>query len=624
MYTPLSVQTHYSLLRGFSKPDELIKACSNFGISSIAITDIDSMSGAVSFSTAADKAGIKPLLGTKILIKDEGYVTAVAKNLTGWMELCSLVSQGCISTVTFDELAEKKNIIVISGGTDSTLAKCIISTDYIYTAKSHNSTSSYLNDDYQKLVDSSLEKYKSVFGDRFLAGLQRCSENFVFADKLIADCISCRAGLLDIKTLALTNSYYTNKEDKVDHSTLLCSYKKTTISKLKLLLEKEENASLCRFADNDMSCLLSPDEFAGFHTESEIRNTNLVSDMCEKFTILDKPRLPIFPCPNNLSQDDYLRDICRDGWRKLSHKMDKSRTQEYVNQVNTELDVFKEVGLSGYFLIVQDFIKWSQSQGMLTASGRGSSGGSLVSYLSGITRVDPIQYGLFFERFYNKGRNSGGKVSLPDIDVDFPISGREKVIQYIRDKYGKQNVSSVVTFSRLQGRGAIKETLRIHESCDSTMINDISKRLPQEAEIADKMEEQDETSIIRWVLNNEPERINAWCTIDKNGVLNGSLSAAFSQAIRIEGTFKNTGKHACAVIIGVKPIAEMCPMVLDKSGGMIAGIEYTELESMGMAKFDVLGTTVLDKLMGVNSLLRTGTLTACQVEKEEVDEDDAI
>ena len=624
MHVPLSCHTHYSLLRGFSKPQELISACSNFGIGSIAITDIDSMSGAVNFSTAADKAGIKPLLGTKLLIAGEGYVTAIAKNLAGWGELCSLVSQGCISTVTFDELAEKKNIIVISGGTDSTLAKCIISTDYIYTAKSHNSLSSYLNDDYQKLVDLSLNKYASTFGDRFLVGLQRCSENYVFADKLIADCLSDRASYANVPALALTNSFYTNKEDKIDHSTLLCSYKKTTLSKLKALLEKEENASLCRFADNDMSSLLSPDEFATFHSESELKNTQLVSDMCEKFTLLDKPRLPIFPCPNNLSQDDYLREVCRDGWRNLSNKMDKSRTQEYINQVNMELDVFKEVELSGYFLIVQDFVKWAQSQGMLTSPGRGSSGGSLVSYLSGITRVDPIQYGLFFERFYNKGRNSGGKVSLPDIDVDFPIAGREKVIEYIRNKYRKENVSSVVTFSRLQGRGAIKEILRVHQMCDNTLINEISKRLPQEAEIADKMEEEKETSIIRWVLNNEPDRISSWCTMDKNGVLNGSLSSSFAQAIRVEGTFRNSGKHASAVIIATKPIAEICPMMLDKSGGMIAGIEYTELESMGIAKLDILGTTILDKLMGVNSLLRTGTLTACQVEKEEVDEDDAI
>ena len=214
------------------------------------------MSGAVNFSTAADKAGIKPLLGTKLLIAGEGYITAIAKNLAGWGELCSLVSQGCISTVTFDELAEKKNIIVISGGTDSTLAKCIISTDYIYTAKSHYAVDSYLNNVYQDLVDVSINKYKSAFGDRFFVGLQRCSENYVFADKLIADCLSDRASYANVPALALTNSFYTNKEYKIDHSTLLCSYKKTTLSKLKALLEKEENASLCRFADNDMSSLL--------------------------------------------------------------------------------------------------------------------------------------------------------------------------------------------------------------------------------------------------------------------------------------------------------------------------------------------------------------------------------
>lgn len=234
-----------------------------------------------------------------------------------------------------------------------------------------------------------------------------------------------------------------------------------------------------------------------------------------------------------------------------------------------------------------------------------SSAGCLISYMLDITDVDPIRYNLVFERFYNDGRNTKDKVSLPDIDTDFEIGKRESVIQYIRDRYGDDRVCQVTTFGSLKGKGALKETLRVHQACDETTMNKMSKLFPDEAKIQDELEEQKETSIIRWTLRNRPDVVADYCQMDEEENLTGEYSKYFEQAIRLEGTYKSYGKHASALCIGYKPIKEICPLIDEKSGdNMIAAIEYEFLEEMGVPKLDILGLASLDKLTSINKLLK--------------------
>ena len=241
-----------------------------------------------------------------------------------------------------------------------------------------------------------------------------------------------------------------------------------------------------------------------------------------------------------------------------------------------------------------------------------SAAGCLVSYLIGITSINPIVYNLIFERFYNAGRNTSDRVSMPDIDVDVPTNKREFVINYIKNKYGQSKVSQMITFNTMKGRGALKEVLRVYGNISFDEMNQITKHIPDEAKIADELQEMKEdtgeASIIRWALENSVDKLKEWCYIsEEDGTLSGPLAKRFEQAIRLEGTKSNQSKHAAGVIIANEDLKNICPMVYDsKNKQMIAGLEMQDLESLGVIKFDILGVAYLDKIMHIADLLKTG------------------
>lgn len=227
-----------------------------------------------------------------------------------------------------------------------------------------------------------------------------------------------------------------------------------------------------------------------------------------------------------------------------------------------------------------------------------SAAGCLVSYLIGITDVDPLEYGLLFERFFNPARAS----SLPDIDVDVPAEHRDEVIDYIKDKYGHENVSQMITFGRLQGRAALKEVLRINDAVSFTEMNEITKSIPNEAEISDQLEVAEDKSIINWALENQSEDLEGWCHKDDDGNLVGPLADIFKQAIRIEGTNKSHGKHAAGVIVSKHRLKDVCPMINDKNGVPVAAFEMGDLETLGLVKLDILGIDLLSKVMEIQEV----------------------
>ena len=198
---------------------------------------------------------------------------------------------------------------------------------------------------------------------------------------------------------------------------------------------------------------------------------------------------------------------------------------------------------------------------------------------------------------------------MPDIDVDVPINQRERIIQYIKHKYGEDRVSQMITFNTLKGRGALKEVLRVYDNISFEEMNNITKHIPDEAKIADELqeikEEDGEASIIRWALENNPDKFKEWCHIDDNGQLVGPLAKRFEQAIRIEGTKYNQSKHAAGVAIAAHKLDTLCPMIYDpKTHQSIAGLEMNDLDSMGIIKFDILGIALLDKIMNINHYIK--------------------
>lgn len=540
-WSPIRNYTHYSLLKGYSKPDELAAKCKANQYAACGLTDYKTISGSVAFYKACKKHKIKPILGCAF----DGY-ELLAKNKNGFHDLIELVSSidedGNLQDSVIKSILSRKNIIHIG-----------------------ESKLSYLgNDSYE---------YSSL----------------------------------------MPISYYVNKEDAHLHRILLCSEMKTTLPKITKQIRKNElsDKESYHFKHDDNYVLDSHDvvKIIGRSKIEDVNNIEEIIAKCEDYDILNKPMLPKFSCPNNQSEEEYLKSLARIGWKKLlidtGKVKDQSQKQKYADRFNEELKVIKEANLFGYFLIVQDIIKYVNDSNWLSGPGRGSAAGCLISYLIGITQIDPVEYDLLFERFYNAGRNSADHISLPDIDMDVPAQKRDNVINYLKEKYGHDHVSQMITFGRLQGRSAIKEVLRINEACSFSEMNAITKSVPNEAEISDQLAEMDDEdrSIIRWALINRAKDLQDFCHLNDKGELEGQYAEYFKQAIAIEGTFKTQGKHAAGIVISAEKLNTVCPMVKQRgSTEKIAGLEMSDLEALGHVKFDVLGINLLDKIMKIKEL----------------------
>ena len=410
------------------------------------------------------------------------------------------------------------------------------------------------------------------------------------------------------RSSAFAESYYVEKSQADLHRILICSGLKTTLPKVKK--DTSLVTGFSRFFEAADWYLKDRQEVARMVVDDPRMDCfEEIFDKCENYTILNQPMLPEFETPNGESEGDYLRHLAREGWMRLLHEKvkDEDKKKQYGDQFRHEFSVIEEANLFGYFLIVWDIVDFIVNRsGWMAGPGRGSAAGCLISYLLGITQIDPIEFDLLFERFYNAGRNTEDHISLPDIDIDVPGDKRDEIIDYLKDKYGGDRVSQMLTFGRLQGRSAIKEVLRVTEACGFAEMNHITKSIPNEADISDQLAlmDEDERSILRWTLINTPEDLIDYCHINDRGELDGDYAEYFRQAIEIEGTFKTQGKHPAGVVISAEPLHLVCPMVDTKSSDdKIAGLEMADLEALGHVKFDVLAINLLDKLMYVKELI---------------------
>lgn len=414
----------------------------------------------------------------------------------------------------------------------------------------------------------------------------------------------------------MPHSYYVERKDARLHRILLCSEMKTTLPKIQKTIRPDNRGGInVKFPNEHMDKLIyfMQDTFYVKNKDEskdlDTKELESIYNQCEDYDVLSKPMLPKFPCPRGLTEEEYLKELCRKGWKTLLIDQGKVTKEEdklkYLDRFKEEFDVIKEANLFGYFLIVQDIIKYVNSRSWLSGPGRGSAAGCLISYLIGITKIDPLEFDLLFARFYNAGRNTTDYISLPDIDMDVPGTKRDEVITYLKEKYGHNRVSQMLTFGRLQGKSAIKEVLRVNEACSFAEMNAISNCIPDEAKISDQLAEMDDEdrSIIKWALINHADDLKDFCRLTEDGKLEGEYAEYFDQAIQIEGTFKTQGKHAAGIVISAEPLYTVCPMVKQKgSSEKIAGLEMADLEALGHVKFDILGINLLDKIMKINEL----------------------
>lgn len=494
----------------------------------------------------------------------------------------------------------------------------------------------FLKDGWLEKVSNLAKTIELSFGkDNFFIELQdECSEQDkrpLWIHKLIVWALRQVSKETGITAICSSDPHYARPEDVANQRAMVMVNLKETESSVQEKLESEaENDVMVFFASNNFY-IHSPEEMAKKFTLEEMRASIKVAEQIEQYEIKHEPYIPKYKIPEfdqsssfvkdiEPEEDRYLMYLVIEGAKKLrpweseQAENKKLTKQDYWDRIQGELKVLFGAKLSPYFLIVQDYInaarfrpkdhsfdweanlqKGAPIDPVTVGCGRGSSGGSLVVFLLGITEVDPLIYGLFFGRFYNSGRNTKDHIELPDIDTDVSVNDREWVISYIKHKYGSDNVGQIVTFQKMQGRAAIKDIFRIKGIENSfELANEICQFIPNEAEIMDEIQQakdegEEDYNILQWSLDNS--------TSIQEYYEDPKIKEVFDQAMECEGIIRGQGRHPSAIVITPKKIDECFPMVLDtKTKNKIAGYDMKDIEKLGAVKYDLLGIAILDKL----------------------------
>lgn len=621
----LKTRTTFSLRKSVIKPPELIEFAKKQGCSSLAITELGNIYSMVKFYTGCTKVGIKPIIGCDMYISDNDILsnlTILCKNYKAYSDLLKVIATSNskenfnvlkeVPTLKLGHLADlcSRNFIVYSGSLNSTLSRAI-ATNYndFVCSKTYEEAKSLVSPDWKQLFDKEIALYQEIFGkENFFLEVQDVENDSIPAADILSKIVKHASKRLNIPAIATCKPHYLRPENAVDHQILVCVEKKATFNNIGEILERNKDPEYDCFFRNQSSYLLSTEEMTKLYPKEYLDNNERVASLCEPFNILNSPKIPQFQCPNGQNSAEYLSKLCLENWSSV---VNESEDKVYQDRLNYELGVLNEVGLSPYFLVVHDIFKWAQSNGWL-ACARGSAGGSLVAYLLNLSESDPIKYNLVFERFYNAGRNQPGKISLPDIDGDFPVLHREEVREYIRNKYGRTKVASIATFGSLKGASSLKETLRIKSVCSVEETNQLTKFIIDEHKISDELEELrkngEEASIIGWSLENDP-RLKQYAYYDDNGILQGEYAPHFEQAIRLENCKRNLSTHACGLVVSSQTLSEFCPMVYNKnSDDLMCGLEMNDVEAVGCMKLDILGVCSLDDITETIRLVNEGDL----------------
>ncbi|GAA0115073.1 DNA polymerase III subunit alpha [Clostridium senegalense] len=574
-FVHLHVHTGYSLLDGSGKINKLIEKTKELGMKSIAITDHGVMYGCVDFYKAAKDAGIKPIIGCEVyvasnsmFIKDNrsenktNHLVLLVKNERGYENLMEIVSKASIEGFYYKPRIDHEFLQNHSDGIIA-LSACLGG-----EVQSH-----LLNNNKEKAKEAAL-RFKSIFKDGFYLELQyhNLEDQLKVNEMLIELSKEC-----DIPLVCTNDIHYIDKKDAKSHDVLLCIQTGKTV----------EEKDRMRYPSNEFY-LKSPEEMEkafGYIPEA-LENTVKIAEMCDFDYEFHKSKLPKFPLPEGVEAYEYLKKVCYEGliekYDAFNVLKDKDLNYEEVNLIGEknkqaqnlidrleyELRIIREMGYVDYFLIVWDFIKFANENGVPTGPGRGSAAGAIVAYTLDITKIDPIKYGLIFERFLNPER-----VSMPDIDSDFCYEGRQKVIDYVVEKYGKDNVSQIITFGTMAPRACIRDVGRAMDY-PYAEVDRIAKMIPTVLNIT-----------IEKALEMNPELKQAYDDEER-------VKELIDVAKDLEGLPRHSSTHAAGVVIASKPLVSYVP--LQKNEEMIV-TQFTmgTLEELGLLKMDFLGLRTL-------------------------------
>jgi len=559
-YTPLHVHTHYSLLDGLAKIDDLIAKAKEDGMSALAITDHGTMYGVIEFYQKCKAAGIKPIIGVEAYLVDDlkeknvaseerFHLILLAKDFEGYKNLIKLTTIAHLEgfyykpRIDWQVLKEhSQGLICSSACLQGELAKAII------------------NGKPDSELEKIVKKYQDVFGkDDYYLEVQHHPN--LPKQKIVNAKIFDLGKKYNVPIIATNDSHYVNTEDAEAHDILICLQTKHTISEENRMSYLGEDFSL-------YTCDQMSDFFRG--NLEILENTNKIAEKCNLEIPLGEIQLPHYELPEGKDAFTYLTEFCFDNVidrYSFDPKSDQltEKQKSIIERLEYELSIIEKTGYASYFLIVQDFINWAKKQGIVVGPGRGSAAGSIVAYLTHITDLDPIEYDLLFERFLNPAR-----ISMPDIDTDFADIRRDEVIRYTEEKYGKDHVAQIITFGTMAARAAVKDVGRVLEMPYS-FCDQISKLIPMNMKLDEAISQIVELKEM-YQKNDDAKRL-------------------IDFAKKIEGVARHASTHACGVVITQKPLSQYCPCQYSRDSEDVVVSQYSlhPVEDLGLLKMDFLG-----------------------------------
>ncbi|TXF86021.1 DNA polymerase III subunit alpha [Neolewinella aurantiaca] len=592
----LHCHTQYSLLDGASEIGQMMDKAVEDGMKGVALTDHGNMFGAFKFVNEARKRNIKPMIGCEFYLvkdrhkkafsraageKDKRYhQLMLAKNKKGYQNLCKLCSIGYIEGLygkyprIDKELIEKyhEGLIVTSCCIGAEIPQLLIAGKDEEAEEALKWWLNIFEDDYY----IEIQRHRGI--DDIDLGKDREGRT-IYSGKSQEDInvkLMALAMKHNVKVICTNDSHYVEEEDYLPHDLLLC----VNTGSLK------EDPTRFSFPSSDFYFKKQVEMANLFHDHPEsVANTMEVYDKIEVLTLAQDVLLPNFPMPPEFeTQDDYLRHLTYEGAMKRYGEINEV-TRE---RLDFELDVIKASGYPGYFLIVQDFTTAAREMGVSVGPGRGSAAGSAVAYCVGITNVDPIKYDLLFERFLNPER-----VSMPDIDIDFDDVGRQKVIDYVIDKYGQEQVAQIITYGTMAAKSSLRDVGRVMD-VPLSEVDRVAKSFPQQlgASLRDVLADGDINPKLKGKMNGEDvDKAYAFRDLAEQ---NDQIGEMIRMAKKLEGSIRNTGIHACGVVITPDDVTDYVPVTADKDTGMyVSQFDNSVAEDAGLLKMDFLGLKTL-------------------------------
>lgn len=572
-FVHLHTHSHYSLLDGLTKIDEMVARAKELEMDAIALTDHGSMYGVIEFYQKAKKAGIKPIIGCEMYITDNMYnkqqdangrayyhLILLAKDNIGYKNLIKLVTASNLEGFYYKPRIDKNLLRKHSEGLIG-LSACL-------AGEISRALMGSNPDKAEKLA----YEYQDIFGKgNYFIEIQQhkhIDDQNICTPKLIE--LARKTG---IPMVATQDSHYCKPEDNGVHDVLLAVQTGNQVGDKDRLSLIHDNFSI---TSGDYMAEMFPD------VPEALENTVKIAEMCNVEIEFGKHKLPIYPIPEGFVDDNaYLRHLCEKGFPE---RYGDNITDEMRQRLDYEFGVISKMGFASYFLIVQDYVNWAKNNGVITGPGRGSAAGSLIAYLLRITNIDPIKYNLLFERFLNPER-----VSMPDIDVDFDDARRGDVFDYVRQKYGTDHFAQVITFGTMAARGSVRDAGRAlgypYELCDK-----ISKLIPMNPNQGKKK------GALEAAVEEVPDLKQLY-------QLNPDVKKIVDVAKRLEGVARHCSTHACAVVIAPQPLTEFLPLQRGTNeGDIITQYEMHAVEDIGLLKMDFLGLsnlTIIEKTLNL-------------------------